>query len=245
VGLLFLLLTVTGVALHSGIRVVSARKRGPVTHEVPMKRVYMYSQYERVWHWVMALSIILLLLTGFQIHFPGHISVIKFATAILLHNIMAAVLIINSFLSLFFHLATAEIRQFVPERTGLVRRVMIQGRYYLQGIFQGATHPIRKTPEYKLNPLQQLTYAGLLNFLFPLQISTGILLWVGGLMPAVLVPIGGLAILAPVHNLGSWLFLSFLVIHVYLTTTGHTVTSNLQAMVDGWEYIESETEVKT
>jgi thiosulfate reductase cytochrome b subunit len=47
--------------------------------------------------------------------------------------------------------------------------------------------------------------------------------------------LGGLSLLAPLHNLGSWLFLTFVVVHVYLTTTGHTVTSNLKAMATGWD----------
>jgi hypothetical protein len=34
----------------------------------------------------------------------------------------------------------------------------------------------------------------------------------------------------------------FLVIHVYMTTTGHTPTSNIQAMVTGYEYLEDETD---
>ena len=76
--------------------------------------------------------------------------------------------------------------------------------------------------------------------LFPLQVLTGILLWIAGLWPSLLSPELGLAVIAPIHNLGSWLFLSFLVAHVYLTTTGATLTSNVRAMVGGWETLELE-----
>ena len=47
----------------------------------------------------------------------------------------------------------------------------------VQGIFKGEHHPFEKTPEKKLNPLQQVTYFGLLNVLLPLQGITGILMW--------------------------------------------------------------------
>jgi thiosulfate reductase cytochrome b subunit len=45
---------------------------------------------------------------------------------------------------------------------------------------------------------------------------------------------------APAHNLGSWLFISFFVMHLYLITTGHTPASSLKAMITGYEEIETE-----
>jgi hypothetical protein len=46
--------------------------------------------------------------------------------------------------------------------------------------------------------------------------------------------------IALVHTLGSYLLLTFLIIHLYLITTGHTITSNLEAMITGWETVEDE-----
>ncbi len=110
------------------------------------------------------------------------------------------------------------------------------------GIFTGAAHHLAKSAKHKLNPLQQVTYAGLLNVLFPLQVLTGALLWIGGVATQVLAPIGGLSIIGPVHNVGSWLFLTFIVVLVYLTTTGHTPSALTKAMVSGWEMLEEEAE---
>jgi thiosulfate reductase cytochrome b subunit len=151
-------------------------------------------------------------------------------------------MILNAALSLFFHITTGEIRQFVPRPKGFVRRITAQAMYYLRGIFTGAAHPLAKSAKHKLNPLQQVTYVGLLNVLFPLQVLTGALLWIGGVAPQVLEPIGGLSIIGPVHNVGSWLFLTFIVVHVYLTTTGHTPGALIKAMVSGWEMLEEEAE---
>jgi thiosulfate reductase cytochrome b subunit len=233
-GFVLFVLTVLGVAVHGTMRVL--RRRSGTGHASGRgKRVYMYAMYERIWHWTMALSIIVLLVTGFQIHFPALQIVLAFPGIVLVHNFAAAVLLINAFLGMFFHLSTGEIRQFIPERAGLLRRVGLQVWYYGKGIFVGASHPFTKTRQNKLNPLQQFTYAGLLNFLFPFQVVTGILLIMAGRLPEQVVAFGGLAVLAPLHNLGSWLFLSFLVLHVYLTTTGETPTSNTRAMLTGWE----------
>ena len=41
--------------------------------------------------------------------------------------------------------------------------------------------------------------------------------------------------IALAHTVGAFALLCFLVAHLYLTTTGHTLTSNLKAMVTGWE----------
>ena len=248
-GLLIFALTALGVAGHGGMRFLASRRAakhadGATHEEEALERVYMYGTYERVWHWVMALSIVLLLITGFEIHYPGQVlgfmGKTSFATAVFIHNLMAVVLTLNASLSLFYHLTTDEIKQYIPERAGFIGRIIAQARYYLQGIFLHAAHPSEKTPKAKLNPLQQITYVGLLNGLFPFQILSGALLWVAGLWPTLLAPIGGMEWIGPAHNLGSWLFLTFLVVHVYLTTTGHTLTSNFKAMVSGWEDIPAE-----
>jgi cytochrome b subunit of formate dehydrogenase len=44
------------------------------------------------------------------------------------------------------------------------------------------------------------------------------------------------------HTLGAFLLMVFLVVHVYMTTTGHTPTSNIQAMITGYEDLEEEEE---
>ncbi len=238
-GFWIFVLSALGVAGHGVARFLTRDRRSAHPAE-PEARVYMYGLYERTWHWTMAGSVVFLLLTGFQIHYPRTFNLMAFPTAVLLHNFFAAVLLVNAFLGMFFHLATGEIRQFLPEGAGLWQRLWVQARFYLEGIFVGASHPFVKSRESKLNPLQQFTYAGLLNVLFPFQVVTGLLLWVAGLVPERSLGYGGLAWVAPLHNLGSWLFLSFLVVHLYLTTTGHTLTSNIKAMVTGWDIAEGE-----
>lgn len=236
------LMTAAAVGVHGGLRVWHGRRRGVHHPRVQGRRVYMYGVYERIWHWTMAAAIVALLATGLHIHFPAAAGLMSFPAAVAIHNVAAAILILNAALSLFYHVTTGEIRQFLPHPEGLVRRIAAQALYYTRGIFTGAAHPTAKSPARKLNPLQQITYAGLLNVLFPVQVVTGVLLWVGGVAPGLLAPVGGLSIVAPLHNLGSWLFLTFLVAHVYLTTTGHTPTENIRAMVGGWETVEGEDE---
>ena len=235
-GVLMLLGVVLGVTGHGGYRFISRRRYPP--HAVKTSREYIFSGYERLWHWIMALSVIALILTGFQIHFPGRLNLFGAARAVSIHNFFAVVLMLNAFLALFYHLATAAIRQFLPKRENLAQELTSQTKYYLRDIFKGLPAPFRRSQDRKLNVLQQITYFGLLNVLFPLQIVTGALIWLVGTYPAWAAAVGGLSLIAPLHNLGSWMFTSFLVMHVYLATTGHTVLAHVRGMIDGYEDVE-------
>jgi Ni/Fe-hydrogenase b-type cytochrome subunit len=201
-------------------------------------RKRIYTTYERTWHWIQTLSILVLLATGFHIHSPVRLPVPDLATMVWFHNVFGFIFLGNAFLGLFYYATTGAIQQYVPSREGFVAGVLAQVKYYTGGIFRGEPHPAKKTPERRLNPLQQLTYLGLLNVLLPLQIVSGLLMWGASRWPQVAGFLGGLPVLGGVHTLGAWLFLSFLIAHLYLITTGHTPLSNLEGMATGYEELE-------
>jgi thiosulfate reductase cytochrome b subunit len=89
-----------------------------------------------------------------------------------------------------------------------------------------------------MNPIQQLTYFGLLNVLLPLQVITGVVMWGAQRYPEYAERLGGLPFLAPFHSLIAWSLVTFIVVHVYMTTTGHTPLANIQAMIMGWDEVE-------
>ena len=236
IGALFFVGVLLAVSVHAAMRYISAlrhpKARGPV------EEVYMYDTYERFWHWLQTITIVLLLFTGLVIHRPDIFGAFSFPYVVTVHNVLAFILVINAALSLFWHLVSGEIRQFIPRPYGFFDNAIVQAKYYLQGIFKGDHHPFEKTKVKKLNPLQQVTYFGLLNVLLPLQIITGALMWGVQQWSQVTGLFGGLPFLAPFHSLVAWLFASFIVAHVYLTTTGVTVFDDIQAMVTGWERVE-------
>ncbi len=236
-GVLIFLGTIGGVFTHGGLRYWSARKNPPQEHE--MKTVYMYTVYERLWHWLQTAVILLLTFTGLIIHKPDMFGAFSFSYVVQVHNVLAAILVANAALAFFYNIASGEIKQYLPEPRGFFNQMAQQAMFYLRGIFKGEEHPFEKTPEHKLNPLQQVTYLGLLNVLLPLQIITGALIWGAQRWPNIAAQVGGLPFLAPFHTLIAWLFASFIVMHVYLTTTGPTPMANIQAMMMGWEDVET------
>jgi thiosulfate reductase cytochrome b subunit len=228
--------TLAGVAAHGSVRFVATLRRP--RHTPRLKRVYMYAVYERFWHWLQTFTILGLIFTGLVIHRPDVFGIFSFSSVVLVHNVLAAILVINAGLSLFYHLVSGEIRQYIPRPAGFFDQAIVQAQYYLRGIFRGDEHPFEKTPAKKLNPLQQATYFAILNVLLPLQILTGIFMWGAQRWPDLTVQLGGLPFLGPFHSLVAWLFTSFVVLHVYLTTTGHRPMAAIQAMMVGWDEVE-------
>ena len=236
-GSFFFIAAVLGVAGHGGLRFYRALKAPK--HGAATKRVYMYSIYERFWHWLQTFTIAILILTGMVIHRPDMFGWLSFPYMVTIHNVLAAVLVINAALSLFYHLVSGEIQQFIPRPYGFFDQAIVQARFYLTGIFKGDPHPFAKTPDRKMNPLQQATYFGILNVLLPLQIITGALMWGVQRWPQIAGMLGGLPFLAPFHSLVAWTFAAFIVGHVYLTTTGHEPMAGIKAMIQGWEDTEA------
>ncbi len=116
-----------------------------------------------------------LIFTGIVIHWPSNAT--AFGWMIVVHNVMAALLVINAVIALLNALTTGSIKQFIPYPQGFFSQAIDQAVYYVKGIFLGEPHPHEKRVGARLNPLQQATYLVILNILLPGQVITGILIW--------------------------------------------------------------------
>jgi cytochrome b subunit of formate dehydrogenase len=54
------------------------------------------------------------------------------------------------------------------------------------------------------------------------------------------ITIDNLEIIALIHTFGAFILMAFVIVHLYLITTGHTITSNLKAMITGWEELDAD-----
>ena len=196
-----------------------------------MERIYVFKRFERFWHWTQALLIIGMLVTGFEIH--GSFKLFGFEQASQLHSTAAWALITLWIFAIFWHFTTGEWRQYIPT----TEKLMAMIRFYSVGIFNNAPHPFKVTPQRKHNPLQRLAYLGIKLFILPL-------IWVSGLAYLYYNELNaagaglGLGLIAVLHTIGAFLMLAFLIVHVYIITTGHTWTGQLKAMITGWEDVE-------
>ncbi|WP_291857268.1 cytochrome b/b6 domain-containing protein [Marinilabilia sp.] len=204
-----------------------------------MQKVYIYKTFERFWHWTQAALIFFLAITGFEVH--GSFSFLGYEQAVESHRVAAWMLLILIAFSIFWHFTTGEWRQYIPTFS----KLQAQMRYYTIGIFKGEPHPTSKTARKKLNPLQALTYLGFKLVMAPLLVITGFVYMFYRTIDAnnmVIISDIPLEVIAFLHTLGAYLIIMFAIVHVYMTTTGHTPTSNIRAMLTGYEELEEDNE---
>ncbi len=204
-----------------------------------MKKVYIYKRFERFWHWAQAALIIFLAFTGFEVH--GSFTFFGFEKAVSYHKTSSILLLGLIVFAIFWHITTGEWKQYIPTTKKLHDQIL----YYIHGIFKGEKHPTKKSTLSKLNPLQILVYLGFKLVLIPLIVITGLLYMFHKQVETntqVIVSNIGLEPIALLHTLGAFLLLAFFVVHVYMTTTGHKLTSNITAMITGYEELEEDHE---
>lgn len=195
-------------------------------------KLFLYTRFERFWHWMQGILILLLIVSGFEVH--GVYRLFGFETAFKVHNACAwAWLVLYAFI-VFWIVTTGEWKHYVPTFAKMFEVI----RYYSSGIFRGEAHPVPKSERVKHNPLQRITYLGIVSLLVPFQMVTGFVYYYYNRWPQFgwNWPLSTVAVL---HTVGAFAFLIYLIVHVYMITTGHTLGSHLKAMFTGYENIEA------
>jgi thiosulfate reductase cytochrome b subunit len=194
------------------------------------ERIYVYKRYERFWHWSQALLIIVMMISGFEVH--GSYSLLGYRRAVNLHTLSAWILLTVWAFTIVWQFTTGEWRQYLPT----LKKVDAMVRFYAFGIFSGAEHPFTKSAEQKHNPLQRLAYLGFLAVMSPIIWGSGLLYLFYGQWSALgLDQALSLEWVALAHTLGAFMITVFFFVHVYMTTTGHSVFAHIKAMITGWE----------
>ncbi len=207
-----------------------------------MTKHYIYGRFERIWHWLQASLIIFLAITGFEVHDSLHI--FGFEKAVYFHRVASYALIILIIFAIFWHFTTGNWRQYIPTLKNLKAQIL----YYSKGIFSGEKHPTRKTVLKKLNPLQVIVYLSFKLFMIPIVVVSGLFYMFYKTIDnndVIIIQNIDLSTIAVWHTFGAFLLIAFLIVHVYMTTTGHTYTSNIKAMITGYEDLEDEEVIET
>ncbi|MBG0777291.1 MAG: cytochrome b/b6 domain-containing protein [Desulfovibrionaceae bacterium] len=213
---------------HGAARMAGRKKGGELRSE------YVYPLGVRLLHWLNAVLFLVLVATGLSIRFPEAALSLGMGGSVLVHDAAAVLLVANFAAFLLLELATGDIRQYAPRCRGLSERLARQLRYYLWDIFRGGPKPYPITREQRFNPLQQLTYVIVFWIGIPVLALTGAPLLVSGLAPET-----SRAWLAALHYAAALFYMAFLILHVYLSTTGDKPSSLLRGMITGrHEHVE-------
>ncbi len=207
-----------------------------------MKRIDLHPLPVRVWHWINATSFIVLIVTGVQIRYRELVNIMEFRNAVDIHNDFGFILIGNFFIWLLFYLFSGKIKLYIPELNPkkLIAGSINQAKFYGYGIFMGDPNPHHPMPDDKFNPMQKTAYLAIMVLLIPAQIITGLLLWDVKLFQKWTTLAGGLKIVDSVHVFLFLFFTSFMFVHIYLATLGHTPFAHIKAMFTGYEELEEE-----
>ncbi|MBF0437316.1 MAG: cytochrome b/b6 domain-containing protein [Magnetococcales bacterium] len=200
-----------------------------------MKRVFIYSSFERFWHWTQAALIVMLMLSGFEIH--GSYVLWGFEKSVQLHRYLAWGLIILWAFAIFWHFTTGNWRQYIPTTQKLAEVAI----YYTKGIFEHLPHPYKLTKLRKHNPLQRLAY-----LFFKLIISPAT--WISGLLYMYfsewtawgLAGYLSLFWVAGIHTAAAFLMMAFFCGHVYMAFVCSPITAHIRAMITGYEEVEDD-----
>jgi thiosulfate reductase cytochrome b subunit len=198
-----------------------------------MSALYLYPVWLRLWHWLNAVLFLTSLVTGLSMHFAlGWL--VPFDVAVPLHNASGIGLTVFWVAFLIGNVVGGNGKHYLIDIRKLPMDLFRQVRYYVYGIFVNEPHPFHVSAEHKLNALQTLSYVGVMYGLMPLLIISGWAFLLSGQLPDTLFGYGSIWVVAMAHLLLAWMMLLFIVVHVYIITTGETPTTNLKAMITGW-----------
>ena len=198
------------------------------------ERLYLYPLWIRIWHMINAVLCLILIITGLSIQFSNPSVVVKFKTAISVHNI-AGVLLAIIYIAFFIgNLFTTNGHHYIMPVRGFFKRLIIQIRYYTIGIFKKENPPFPITPDQKFNPLQQFTYVATMYLLVPLIVLSGFGLLYPEMTLKSLLGASGLELTDFLHVTVGFFITLFMCIHIYFCTIGKTPASNFKSMINGF-----------
>ncbi|MCF8481102.1 MAG: cytochrome b/b6 domain-containing protein [Rhodospirillum sp.] len=199
-----------------------------MTHK---RDVMIYTRYERFWHWSQAVLIFTLFFTGFGIH--GTHDLLPFGLAVMIHQTAAIVLIGLWIFTTFWNFTTGQWRQYLFKK-GILKII----RFYAYGILKGEPHPYKKSLQRKQNALQSLAYMTFMTVIGPALWATGIVYLLYNEWSHFDGAGEALGIVALLHTAAAFAMGTFVIIHIYMTTTGKTPLHYVKTMITGYDRIE-------
>jgi predicted CXXCH cytochrome family protein len=224
---------------HGLMRFWTRRNRTPeVIDPAHAVEVYLQPTPVRIWHWINALSIVTLCLTGAQIRFPDVITLFgRYQAVVYLHNL--AGLTVSIFMVLwvayYFVISRSIGRVYFLTGEDLKHGMLRQAVFYFFNYFRGRENPFHPTPAFKFNALQKMAYLVIMFVFMPLVMVTGFLLLDIEPLRTIMFKLGGIKLIDGIHFLSACTLCAFVFTHFYLTTLGPTFFSEIRTMWTGWE----------
>ena len=214
------------------------------------KSVYEFSILTRIFHWIRAFAIFLLIATGFYIAYPflapeinaeptGFLYALMRSWHQIFGFILIAVTIFRFYLFIFTKECKLERKSFADFFNPIIW-IKILKTYLLIG-----GHPHMKGA---YNPLQLATYIGVMFLILAISLS-GLVLYanvyhegLGGFIAPAMKPFevlcGGISNVRAIHHILTWAFCIFIPIHIYMASWNATKFhgSGIDTIVSGVKF---------
>lgn len=216
------------------------------------KWVYLWEWPIRAMHWAAALSLVVLVVTGFYIGRPYFITHGEASAHYLmgwmrfLHFAAAAVFVATAIVRVYWLFAGNQFERWkalFPVRKQDWINLVKQVKFYLMIQPEKAPHYLGH------NPLQQFSYTGL-YFVAAAQVITGFAMygqanpggWWYTLFGWVSQLLGGIQVVHFVHHVLTWVFLIFIPIHIYLALRADLLerTGTISSIVSGGRFVRTD-----
>lgn len=225
------------------------------------KRVYVWQLPVRIFHWTTVISMFALILTGFLIADPpainsnveasnaywmGYVRLIHFIAAFL-----AVAVAVYRLYWAFVGNIFADWRNFVPYSKKGWRNIWHVLKHDIL-LFPDKKHELSNV-SIGHNYLAATSYL-IMAFIFILQVATGFALmsetaswWFPKMFAWVLPAIGGDIYVRYIHHILTYIFMAFIVIHVYLVLFHDYIEARgeTSAMLSGYKFVRSERVVQS
>lgn len=198
-------------------------------------KLYLYPGLIRIWHFLNAVLIILLIISGLSMQYSDPLNpFIRFDLAVSMHNIAGFILIFDYLLFIIGNTISKNGRHYRIQLKGLKDRLVAQFSYYTYGVFKHETAPFPVTKKMKFNPIQQVTYFMTMYVLMPLIFLTGLPMLFSGAFIRQLLGSDAFFVTDIIHITIGFLLSIFLMIHLYFCTFGAKPYSNFKSIVTGY-----------
>lgn len=185
-----------------------------------------------------ALFFIVLLVSGISMQYSNPTyPLLPFDMAVSSHNVAGIGITVAYVFFVICFVFSPNRKYYYFRIKGLRRALLKQIQYYTFGVFKGENPPFPITEDQKFNPLQKVTYIGIIFILFPVLIVTGLSLLIPELIVDNVFGIGGTLLTALLHAASGFLVSMFLIIHLYFATMGATFMSNFKSIINGYHEI--------
>jgi len=200
-----------------------------------MKRTYLHPLPLRIWHWLQACLVIILIMTGFYLRRHGIATLKPHDPVLQWHRLVGYSMVLSTLFWFAYTVWSGNLRRHYGIRKSDFKGIPAQARYYLFTIFSGGRNPFTATPDDKYNPLQRLSYDAVMFVFLPALGVTGLLYLDIPVVRHFLLTQKLVGLVGAVHLLFSYIVVLFLIVHLYLVTLGETVLSHTKAMICGYE----------